>query len=699
MNSTGEDDIEGGLKQQMDASKLQEPDIPHLEPPNTPTRSIKVDVCTPSKTWIPVDSDHDTPNRTDEDGATFQTQEDGNSSISSPAQPGPMNSDHNRDDFNNIQPPREHLRGPSTPPPEDVHSSIKVVSPQFRARKRRASKGTSTNSFTPVRDKKGRFSSAVKSEPGYESDVEYTPSFEEQYLRPMSFAKVYNIRDAEGRFTTRGKSEPVKDADYEPMITSRRAHSVSSTKSGVLRDSRGRFASRSNSISVHGTEVEPRRRRRAYSVSSAKSLDIVQDSKGMFASRGRSEIRSEPSYSTTTKRRASTATSEGTSRGYSRDQNGRFCKTPRSTKREPIDAAAASLPHEHISLVEDSEPKRLQSIKKGEEDISIESDIKKIKAKPKRPPAKSPYFMTPPVTPSKSNKTKVPKTEKGESSKSSLPATPKKEDDDISSPRDSPKRRSPGGLVSCIPFPPLASSTFGLIQEKLANDPFRLLIAVTFLIRTHGKHAIPVFYSLMNQYPTPESLIGADTEDIVSIIRHLGLQNQRAATYQMYAKIWLEDPPTKGKRYAVRGYPSKDAGRDIKKGEILSDDDPRSAWEIGHMTQGPYAMDSWRIFCRDVLRGVATGWNGEGSTKDGFQPEWMRVVPEDKELRAYLRWMWLKEGFEWDPFTGEKEVAGEGLMRAAIDGRIAWDDAGGMRVLDEMVEEVVDDLQLTIDGI
>lgn len=86
------------------------------------------------------------------------------------------------------------------------------------------------------------------------------------------------------------------------------------------------------------------------------------------------------------------------------------------------------------------------------------------------------------------------------------------------------------------------------------------------------------------------------------------------------------------------------------------------------MTSGPYALDSWRIFCRDVLRGVATGWNGENSKQEGFQPEWMRVLPEDKELRAYLRWMWLKEGFVWDPYTGEKEVAGPELVRAAMGG-------------------------------
>ena len=143
----------------------------------------------------------------------------------------------------------------------------------------------------------------------------------------------------------------------------------------------------------------------------------------------------------------------------------------------------------------------------------------------------------------------------------------------------------------------------------------------------------------------------------------------------------------KGKRYAVRDYPEKGSGKDIPRDEVIADDDPREAWEIGHMTSGPYALDSWRIFCRDILRGVATGWNGEEAKEVGFQPEWMRVLPEDKELRAYLRWMWLKEGFEWDPFTGEKDVASPELMRAAMEGRIAWDDKGGMQILDEVVSE------------
>ncbi|KFY80775.1 hypothetical protein V499_00393 [Pseudogymnoascus sp. VKM F-103] len=257
------------------------------------------------------------------------------------------------------------------------------------------------------------------------------------------------------------------------------------------------------------------------------------------------------------------------------------------------------------------------------------------------------------------------------------------------SPAVSPKKplRSPGGVVSCIPFPPLSSPSFGLLQEKLRHDPLRLLIGVTFLIRTYGKSSIPIYYRLIELFPTATDLANADKGVIVELTRHLGLQSVRADTYIRYAKTFLDDPPVKGKRYRVENYPTKNAHATIKKGEILSDEDVREgAWEIGHLTKGPYAIDSWRIFCRDELRGLAKGWNGEEAEDEGFQPEWMRVIPKDKELRAFLRWCWLREGWVWDAESGEREVAGKELVDAVNDGRVVWewkgkDGKGDWRIL------------------
>ncbi|KAI1503241.1 hypothetical protein F5X99DRAFT_407317 [Biscogniauxia marginata] len=258
----------------------------------------------------------------------------------------------------------------------------------------------------------------------------------------------------------------------------------------------------------------------------------------------------------------------------------------------------------------------------------------------------------------------------------SLPSPPK-----LKSPRP------PRGTVSCIPFPPLDAPSFGLIQEELADDPFRLLVAVTFLIRTAGKTAIPVFRKITDKYPTPEDLARAEnTDDIVATIKHLGLGTVRAAAIQKYARLWLEDPPRADVRYGIKNYPGPGDGTDVHAGEVLSPDDPRtSAWEIGHMTTGRYAIDSWRIFCRDVLRGEAENWNGGGREAE-FQPEWMRVLPEDKELRACLRWLWMREGWAWDPRTGEREVLSERMRRAVQERRVAYDDTGGLKVLDHPVE-------------
>jgi methyl-CpG-binding domain protein 4 len=479
---------------------------------------------------------------------------------------------------------------------------------------------------------------------------------------------------------------PVEIHALDPVTPRNKRGSISSTSTSekktisVVRDSKGRFAPKNSSLvkdshgrfAPKGTPANTPAKRRASSGASTLEKaphSLERDSKGRFAPKKETPI---PLPKPLARRRASTSViPDDRSFVLTRDAKGKF-----ALKQTPLPLVQTSNSPENSgnlpprAVVDDIRQPNLRS--------------RSNPAKAKKAPAKSPYFIppTPPISPELTRKSKG---QKGERAKPlNARTTPQKNNEDSPASQGSGKKRPPAKMISCIPFPPLSAPHFGLIQEKLAHDPFRLLIAVTFLIRTHGKHAIPVFFDLMQKYPTPESLVVAEKEEIVPIIRHLGLQNQRAGTYQTYANIWLENPPVKGKRYAVRGYPNPDSGRDVRKGEILDDEDERDAWEIGHMTQGPYAIDSWRIFCRDKLRGEAEGWNGEGRG-EGFQPEWMRVLPEDKELRAYLRWMWLKEGFEWDPFTGDKEVARPELMRAAMEGRIVWDDQGGMQILDEVM--------------
>lgn len=134
--------------------------------------------------------------------------------------------------------------------------------------------------------------------------------------------------------------------------------------------------------------------------------------------------------------------------------------------------------------------------------------------------------------------------------------------------------------------------------------------------------------------------------------------------------MWLDRPAEKDKRYRKLHYPVKGDGIDIPADEAIDGDDTRTAWEIAHLPGlGAYALDSWRIFCRDQLRGQAQDRKGEGSV-EGFEPEWKRVLPKDKELRAYLTWMWLKEGWVWNPVTGVQEKASEEVMERAMKGGV-----------------------------
>ncbi len=269
-------------------------------------------------------------------------------------------------------------------------------------------------------------------------------------------------------------------------------------------------------------------------------------------------------------------------------------------------------------------------------------------------------------------------------------------------------------FLSCLPFPPLSAERFGIMQERLSHDPFRLLIATIFLNKTPGARAMPVFYTLMERYPTPKALAEAEVQDVTEIIRVLGFQNQRARKCVEMAKMWVQALPTRGIRYRKLDYPVRRDGRDIKEGEPVDDDDGRAAWEISHLPGvGAYAHDSWRMFCRDRLRQVATGWNGEGAAElckpsvkaepvkeeavkpesgteveseqaeeaEPFEPEWKRVLPTDKELRAWMTWMWLKEGWVWNKETGERTRASDELMEMARGGGIVKEVVDGAELI------------------
>lgn len=170
---------------------------------------------------------------------------------------------------------------------------------------------------------------------------------------------------------------------------------------------------------------------------------------------------------------------------------------------------------------------------------------------------------------------------------------------------------------------PISEDRFGLLQEVYAPDAFRVIIVAMFCNQTPGTRARPFLEKLFIKYPDAEALSKADQEVLAEEIKPLGLHNVRARRLIQLAEAWLAGPPVTGQCSPRKGLAKKLGYPDT---------------EISHLPGcGPYAMDSYRLFC-----------TGEG---------WRSVRPEDKELVPYTRWRWSKEGVDYDQLLREDVTA------------------------------------------
>lgn len=195
-----------------------------------------------------------------------------------------------------------------------------------------------------------------------------------------------------------------------------------------------------------------------------------------------------------------------------------------------------------------------------------------------------------------------------------------------------------------LPFQ-LRPAGYGLIQERIRESLYALVVQVILWNQTHGKAARPVLFQILTLYPTPFRLSQAKLSELTEILQPLGLHNVRAKRLIALAEAWVAAPPCKERRYRRLHYPDRGCGTDIKPDETLELGDEREGWEIAHLPgMGPYALDSYRIFYRDRLREVNDG-----------EPEWKRVLPLDKDLKPYLKWRWAQDGWEWNELTGKRK--------------------------------------------
>ncbi|GAA97128.1 uncharacterized protein L969DRAFT_23520 [Mixia osmundae IAM 14324] len=177
---------------------------------------------------------------------------------------------------------------------------------------------------------------------------------------------------------------------------------------------------------------------------------------------------------------------------------------------------------------------------------------------------------------------------------------------------------------------------FGLIQERMAPDIWKMLIATCLLNQTSGRAAVPVLYQILERWPTAHALAAADLQELTQVIYPIGLYNRRARMLIRFSQTYVDEPPTEG---------------------ILSCNKSDRAYVptmISHYPGvGRYALDSYRIFIENA---------------NSSEPSWRSVLPLDKELKKYLEWRWALEGKAWDPqkgVTGDLSVAQQEVFHVA----------------------------------
>lgn len=123
-----------------------------------------------------------------------------------------------------------------------------------------------------------------------------------------------------------------------------------------------------------------------------------------------------------------------------------------------------------------------------------------------------------------------------------------------------------------------------MLQEHLIENPWAMLVGCILLNQTHLRQVNKIMPQLFANWPTAWDMATADEEELIKLLKTLGLQNRRAKTLMTFSLDWTNwsgDTEDLKKLYGI----------------------------------GEYAYNSWMIF-------------QEGD---------LTVEPKDKELKKYLK--------------------------------------------------------------
>jgi len=129
-------------------------------------------------------------------------------------------------------------------------------------------------------------------------------------------------------------------------------------------------------------------------------------------------------------------------------------------------------------------------------------------------------------------------------------------------------------------------SPYGLLQEEINYDPWKIFVCCIFCNLTKRVSAEPYFRQVLRLWPQPSKLAYASESEVAAVIKPLGLSKRRAKALVRMSKDYL----------------SKEW-----------QDDPTKLYGIGK-----YGSDAYKIFCT---------------------PFWKEVEPKDGALVNYHNWL------------------------------------------------------------
>ena len=78
-----------------------------------------------------------------------------------------------------------------------------------------------------------------------------------------------------------------------------------------------------------------------------------------------------------------------------------------------------------------------------------------------------------------------------------------------------------------------------IIQQEFQHNPFQLLIGCIMLNQTSNKNVRQVIYTFFDRWPTPQSIIEANPDEIREHIRPLGFYNIRTNRIIRFSRDYL----------------------------------------------------------------------------------------------------------------------------------------------------------------